>query len=108
MSPGRLVHSPAMSTIQVRHEHNLTREEARERINAFEEMLTKFGASLEWDGDTAEVKGFGVTGSALIDDGFVEVTLKLGMIAKTLGVDPERLEGSIAKRLAAAFADAES
>ncbi|MEE2830476.1 MAG: polyhydroxyalkanoic acid system family protein [Myxococcota bacterium] len=94
-----------MSTITVRHEHSLSREEARKRINDFEEILTRFGASLEWEGDRAEVKGFGVTGNALIDHGWVEVSLKLGMIAKAAGVDAERVEASIKKRLVAAFAE---
>lgn len=94
-----------MTNITVRHPHNLSLEVARERINAFEETLHKFGASLVWSDNTAEVKGFGVTGSAELGAGFVEICLKLGMMAKAAGVDPVRVESSIAKRLAAAFAD---
>ena len=94
-----------MSTITVRHPHNLPLDIARERINAFEETLNNFGAKLVWTANTAEVKGFGVTGTAELGEGFVEVCLKLGMMAKAAGVDPVRLEASIAKRLAATFAD---
>ena len=94
-----------MSTITVRHLHNLTLDTARERINAFEQALNKFGAQLVWTDNTAEVKGFGVTGTAELGEGFVEVCLKLGMMAKAAGVDSVKLEASIAKRLAAAFAD---
>jgi len=94
-----------MSKITVRHPHNLTLEVARERINAFEETLQKFGASLVWTDNTAEVKGFGVTGSAELGVGFVEICLKLGIMAKAAGVGPARVESSIAKRLASAFAD---
>jgi putative polyhydroxyalkanoate system protein len=94
-----------MSTITVRHPHNLSLVIARERINAFEQSLHKFGASLIWTDNTAEVKGFGVTGSAELGEGFVEVCLKLGIMAKAAGIDPVRVEASIAKRLAAAFAD---
>lgn len=94
-----------MSKITVRHPHNLTLKVARERINAFEETLKKFGASLVWTDNTAEVKGFGVTGSAELGEGFVEICLKLGMMAKAAGVDPVRVQGSIEKRLGTAFAD---
>ena len=94
-----------MSKITVRHLHTLSLDVARERINSFEETLKKFGASLVWTGNKAEVKGFGVTGSAELGQGFVEVSLKLGMMAKAAGVDAARLEGSIAKRLASTFAE---
>jgi len=94
-----------MSKITVRHPHNLSLAVARERINAFEQTLQKFGASLVWSDNKAEVKGFGVTGSAELGEGFVEVCLNLGLMAKAAGIDAVRLEGSIAKRLAAAFAE---
>lgn len=94
-----------MSKITVRHSHSLPVDVARERINQFEELLTKFGASLVWSGNKAEVKGFGVTGSAELGEGFVEVAIKLGMMAKAAGVEPARVEASIAKRLAETFAD---
>jgi putative polyhydroxyalkanoate system protein len=94
-----------MSTITVRHSHSLGRAEARRRVDAFEETLKKYNVSLLWNGDRAEMKGFGVTGGALVTDSLVEITLKLGMMAKAAGVDPVKLEASLKKRLAAAFGD---
>ncbi len=93
-----------MSKISVRHEHTLTMQEARARIQAFEGYMAKYGARLVWDGDRADVKGPGVSGSATLGQGFIEVVIKLGMLARAAGVDPPRLEGSIRKRLVATFA----
>lgn len=92
-----------MSTIEVKQDHQLPRDEARACLGSLEEMMGKYGVLLDWDGDNAEIKGFGVSGEVNVLDDCVEVVLKLSMIAKAAGVDPERLEGSITRRLAAAF-----
>jgi hypothetical protein len=47
-----------------------------------------------------------VKGSIKIDGSNVTVDISLGMIARAAGIDAKRLEGSISKRLRAAF-DAE-
>jgi len=92
-----------MSTIEVKQDHQLPRDEARACLGSLEEMMGKYGVKLDWDGDNAEIKGFGVSGDVNVLDDCVEVVLKLSMMAKAAGVDPERLEGSITRRLAAAF-----
>jgi putative polyhydroxyalkanoate system protein len=96
-----------MSTIQVSQSHDMDREQARAKLGSFEEMMGKYGVKLEWDGDEAVIKGFGVSGDVRVTDGTVEILLKLSMMAKAAGVDPERLKGSVSRRLAAAFAPAE-
>ena len=93
-----------MSTIQVNQAHTLDRADARDRLGSLEEMMDKYGVKLDWDGDNADIKGFGVSGSVSVMDDAVEVVLTLSMMAKAAGVDPERLEGSITRRLVAAFA----
>ena len=94
-----------MSKIKVSQGHTLSRDEARQRLGSFEETLQKYGAKLDWNGDRAEVKGIGVSGDVTVRDENVEISLKLGLIAKAAGVDPVRLQASIEKRLKAAMED---
>ena len=94
-----------MSTIRVKQTHSFDRDEARNRFASFEEMMGKYGAKLDWNGYTAAIKGIGVSGDVHVLTDAVEIVLKLGMMAKAAGVDPVRLEGSITRRLEAAFTD---
>ncbi len=92
-----------MSKVHVRHEHTLNIDDSRSRIEYFESFMGKYGAKLVWSGNHAELKGPGVSGGVDLADQVVNVTVKLGMLARAAGVDPNRLEGSIRKRLVAAF-----
>ena len=94
-----------MGTIQIHHEHNLSQEETRGRLQGFEEQMSKYGATLVWKGNRAEVKGLGVSGSVEVGEGTLDLTLKLGMMAKAVGVDEERLESSLKRRLGLALAE---
>jgi putative polyhydroxyalkanoate system protein len=93
-----------MSTIEVKQEHQFTQQIAREKLSSFEEMMGNYGVSLDWKDNAAIIKGFGVSGNVNVLEDCVEIVLQLGMMAKAAGVDADRLHGSIAKRLAAAFA----
>jgi len=94
-----------MSDVRVTQSHDLPVDEAVERVTEFEDMIKKYGVKSTWKGGHADLKGMGVKGSIDVTDSDVTVVLKLGMMAKAAGVDPKRLEGSIRKRLAAAFED---
>jgi hypothetical protein len=54
--------------------------------------------SIEWQGHQAKIKG-PVGGSIAVKAQEVEVKIELGMVAKMLGIDAERLTNSIRKRL---------
>jgi putative polyhydroxyalkanoate system protein len=97
-----------MAGIRVRQAHTFSKPEARARFSSFEEMMGKVGVTLKWRGDSARVKGVGVSGDVEVFERHVEVRLKLGMLAKAAGVDPVRLERSITRRLAEAFEDTAS
>jgi putative polyhydroxyalkanoate system protein len=94
-----------MSRIEVHHEHDLDRAQARLRIGAIEDKLGQYGIRLTWKGDEATIKGVGVSGSVVLSEGRVDLVLKLGMIARAAGVDADRLRGAILKRMAQAFGD---
>ena len=95
-----------MASIKVTEAHTLGREEARKRVAVFEDMLQKFGVRLSWSGDRASFKGIGVSGSIAVSDSDVSIEIKLGMMARAAGVDGNRLQGSVSRRLREAF-DAE-
>ncbi len=92
-----------MAKVSVTQAHSVSPEEARERLAGFGELLGKYGVTIDWKGDRATIKGTSVSGDVLVSPGDVTVNVKLGLMARAAGVDPEKLEGSIAKRLAAAF-----
>ncbi len=89
--------------IKVSQPHSFSVDEAKEKLGSFEEMLGKYGVKLAWKGSRAEIKGFGVSGGVDVSATAVEVAVKLGMMAKAAGVDPDKLTASIEKRLKAAL-----
>ncbi len=92
-----------MAEVRVTESHNLSPEEAISKIASFEEMLSKYGVKANWSGTKAALKGMGVTGSIDVTSSAATVIVKLGMMARAAGVDPNKLEASIRKRLKAAF-----
>ena len=89
-----------MSKIVVREAHSLPIAEAKNRVGAFDDYLKKYGAKLDWKSETlADIKGMGISGDIKLGDDSVTVTIKLGMMAKAVGVDPVKLEGSVRRRL---------
>jgi putative polyhydroxyalkanoate system protein len=93
-----------MATVKVTQPHSLpSPADARARLGGFEDMLRKYGVKLDWRGDHATFNGIGVSGGVDVTSRAVDVTVKLGLMAKAAGVDPDRLRKSIEKRLAAAL-----
>ena len=92
-----------MSDVVVEQKHNLSIEDAKQRIGGFEEMLTKYGVKVDWKGASGVLKGTGISGGIDVTAQAVKVNVKLGMMARAVGVDPVKLKGSIEKRLKAAF-----
>lgn len=92
-----------MSTIRVKQPHALPIDEAKSRLAEFETAMSKYGVTLDWKGASAKVKGMAVSGGIDVTSDLVDVTLKLGMMARAAGVDADRLEASITKRLKSLF-----
>lgn len=88
-----------MSELKITESHNLSADEARDRVLAFEEMLAKYRVKAAWKGNRADIKGTGVSGNIEVSDSEVNVVVKLGLLARAAGVDPVRLERSIRRRL---------
>ena len=96
-----------MSTIKVSQPHSLTKDDAKGRLDVFEEQLGKYGVKLHWSGFSAAIRGTGVSGGAEVLDDLVSITIKLGFLAKAAGVDARKLESSLRKRLVTALTDPE-
>lgn len=97
-----------MAKVVVQKNHSLSPGEAISKISGFQEMMAKFGVKEKWKGHHADLKGLGVSGSIDVSDSQVVITVKLGMMAKAAGVDPDRLKNSIEKRLGPALSDGEN
>lgn len=93
-----------MADVKVKKAHSLSATEAQQRVQTFEDSLKKYGVKAKWNGNHADLKGTGVSGSIDVTDTDVTVLLKLGMLAKAAGVDADRLGKSIEKRLDSALA----
>ena len=91
-----------MSTIKVVESHNKNADDIKNGLSQFEEMFSKYMVKMVWNGHRASLSG-PVSGSIDIRANELEVMIKLGMMAKMAGIDPQRLEGSIRKRLRAAL-----
>ena len=87
-----------MSTINVVESHQKSADEIKSGLIQFEEMFKKYGVKISWEGSSAKLSG-PVSGAISITNDHLEVTIKLGMMAKMAGIEPKRLENSIRKRL---------
>lgn len=74
-----------MSELKFSKQHALGRQEVKERITKMENHLKeKYGVNFKWEGDRAEVKAAGVTGTLTLQDKSVDVSLKLGLLMKPM------------------------
>jgi putative polyhydroxyalkanoate system protein len=91
-----------MSEIKIERNHNLGVKEARKRVDNLEVKLKeKYGVSLQWNGNVANVKGTGVSGTLAVEDKKVAVNLKIGFLLRPLaGQIKEGLEHQVNKALA--------
>ena len=88
-----------MAEIRVQQAHSLSSDQARARLKSFDALLGKYGIQPSWSGERASISAVAVKGHIALLPGQVEVVLKLGRMAKMVGVDPQRLESSIRRRL---------
>ena len=86
-----------MSRINIRREHDLTREAAREKVDRVADVLTKrFDAGCEWTGDTLAVKHPQVNGTITLGKRDVVVDAKLGFM---LAMVRDRIDAELVRVL---------
>lgn len=90
-----------MSEIRIERCHQLGRAEAQRRVTEIEPKLReRFGVRLEWDGDQAQLKGSGVSGSVAVSDAQLAIDIKLGLLLRPMaGKIRESLERQIDRAL---------
>lgn len=72
-----------MADIHIERQHNLQAATLKDRLAEMEGKLQeRYGVTLVWRGDTADVKGTGVSGTISILPHAVQVALKLGFLVK--------------------------
>jgi putative polyhydroxyalkanoate system protein len=70
-----------MAKINIKHQHNLGREVARQRMEAVAQNLQeRLHAKWSWQGDSLCFERSGASGSVEVGDDFVEFHIKLGML----------------------------
>jgi putative polyhydroxyalkanoate system protein len=91
-----------MADIEIERSHSMSSQDLKARLVSMEEKLRdRFGVQLVWRGDTADVKGTGVTGEVSIEPQRVAVRLKLGMLIRPFTSKiRETMEKQIDKALA--------
>ena len=92
-----------MSSVHVEQPHSMSADEAKKALESFATEIAKYGMKLDWSGNNAKLKGTGASGEVAVHADKVTVTVKLGMIARAAGVKADKLEASIARRLANAL-----
>ena len=74
-----------MAKINIKRQHNLGREVARQRVEAVAKNLQdKLNAKWSWQGDSLCFERSGASGSVEVGDDFVEFHIKLGMLLSPL------------------------
>jgi putative polyhydroxyalkanoate system protein len=91
-----------MADIEIEREHSMSPEALKARLNSMEEKLRdRYGVQLVWRGDSADVKGTGVTGEVTVGESRVSVRLKLGFLVRPFASKiQETMEKQIDRALA--------
>jgi putative polyhydroxyalkanoate system protein len=92
-----------MANIHIKRKHNLTREEARKRVDEIAKALKKeFDADYTWQGDALQFKRSGATGFIKLDEESIELKIKLGMMLTPV---KGKIESAIRDKLDVALLD---
>ncbi len=86
-----------MADIKIERQHELGRTEARRRVVELEPKLKdKYGVTFAWNGEGAQLKGTGVSGTLRIDDREVAIDLKLALLLKPMA---SKIKDSLARQI---------
>ena len=87
-----------MSKIKLERDHGLgSADEAKALIGPVEEKLKeRYGVTLDWNGNSAKIKGVGVSGQFNLSDTQILVEIKLGLLLKPMA---RKIEEGLARAL---------
>lgn len=90
-----------MAKIRIRKNHSDSKAQARQKVEAaIAPHVTKFGLKKEWVGDTLRISGKGLDGTLIVNDGDVDIDMKLGMPASLVS---SKIESELKAELDKAF-----
>lgn len=71
-----------MAGFRITKPYTMPKEEVREAAAGLAASLERqHGVRSRWDGDTVRIKGAGVDGQLSFQDGLIDVSVKLGLLA---------------------------
>ena len=92
-----------MSTIHIKHNHSLSDEETRERVDQIAKQLkSKYRGVYAWRGDSLHFRRSGVSGSVKLGAGYLELQIELGLM---LTVRKSEIEAFIRRHIPTAMGE---
>ena len=86
-----------MFIVHIKQQHSLDRKEMHHRVEEIAKKLKKeYKINYAWKGDKLQFKRSGATGFLGLDEGFIEVKIKLGLVLAPL---KGRIEAAIKKSM---------
>ncbi|MFV8818555.1 polyhydroxyalkanoic acid system family protein [Haliea sp. E17] len=71
-----------MAGFRITKHYTMPREEVRAAAEGFAADLEReYGVRSKWSGDRVRIKGSGVDGELSFDDGLIDISVKLGLLA---------------------------
>ena len=92
-----------MSTIHIKHNHSLSHEQTRERVEQIASHLKgKYRGAYAWQGDSLHFRRSGVSGYVKLGAGYVELQINLGLM---LGARKSEIEAFIRRHIPTAMGE---
>lgn len=95
-----------MSNIHIKHHHSLKHHETRERVDQIARHLKrKYRVDYTWHGNQLHSRHKGASVAVYLDDGYIELKVKLGLLFAPM---KGRIERAIRKNLHSVIGDREN
>ena len=86
-----------MANIHIKKAHQLSRDDARRRVEDIaEDLKQKLHVQYAWKGDSLMFKRPGAQGTIELGEGFVDVTVKLGLLVAPM---KDKIEAQIKEKI---------
>jgi putative polyhydroxyalkanoate system protein len=86
-----------MANINIRRTHHLSKDDARQRVEDIaRDLKQKLQIDYQWKGDSLQFKRSGAQGSIDLGEDFLEVKVKLGLLASAM---KDKIESSIQEKI---------
>ena len=95
-----------MAKIHIKQQHNLTHDQARERVEEIaKDLQKKLNAKYHWEGDSLRFTRSGASGHIDVGDGFIELDIKLGLVLTPM---KSKIEQAVRQNIQVAITESDS